>query len=287
MTSYASLFGHNQAKGCGMSLQDKIRSGRIGASVAWHLRERRKQNFMHFAVSAEEAIAEGHGRTELGRLFFQHNGRSVGKWTQYLSAYDEQFGPYRARFQEAGRARPLRMLEIGVLHGGSLELWRKYFGADAILFGIDINPAAGAIDDPGFNVRIGSQADPAFLRRVVDEMGGVDIVLDDGSHIAKHQRASFETLFPMLSDGGLYAVEDLHTSYWLDFGGAYGRGASFIELAKTLIDDMHGSYHGRRPTISVDALHQVPRLTFYDSILFIEKRARPRPTVVSVGTTPS
>lgn len=229
-------------------------------------------------------MAAGHNLTELGRAFFEHSGRSIYKWTQYLPAYDEQFGRFREGFTEPdGSRRPLRMLEIGVLHGGSLQLWRKYLGPEAIIFGIDINSAVLALDDPDLQVRIGSQDDPPFLRQVVAEMGGVDIVLDDGSHIAKHQRTSFETLFPLLSDGGIYAVEDLHTSYWYDFGGAYGRGGSFIEVAKRLIDDMHGWYHGRRPALSVDALHQVPKMTVYDSIVFIEKRAKSQPSVVSFG----
>lgn len=171
-----------------MSLHDKIRYGRIVRSVASRVRERRHQSLGHFLISAEDAMAAGHDRTELGKAFFEHSGRSIFKWTHYLPAYDEQFGRFLEGFTEPdGSRRPLRMLEIGVLHGGSLQLWREYLGPEAIIFGIDVNPAVLAIDDPDLHVKIGSQDDPAFLRRVVAEMGGVDIVLDDGSHIAKHQ----------------------------------------------------------------------------------------------------
>ena len=48
-----------------------------------------------------------------------------------------------------------------------------------IIYGIDIDPACAAFDGIDAQVRIGSQADPDFLRRVVQEMGGVDVVLAD------------------------------------------------------------------------------------------------------------
>lgn len=237
-----------------------------------------------FMTSLEEARRAGVGDTDLGALFLNHQGRSVFKWTQYLGAYDEQFSPFRDGFAAPdGTIRPLRMLEIGVLDGGSLQIWRKYFGPTAIITGVDINPRAAAIDDPDIRVRIGSQDDPEFLRDVVAEMGGVDIVVDDGSHVVAHQRASFEILFPLLSDGGVYAVEDLHTSYWARWGGGYGRTSSFIELSKKLIDDMHGWYHEAGDRVGVGAVTQIPKITFYDSVMFVSKAQRARPTSVQFG----
>jgi hypothetical protein len=105
------------------------------------------------------------------------------------------------------------MLEIGVWKGGSLDMWRKFFGPDATLFGVDINSDCARFDGKSASVRIGSQDDPEFLRGVVKEMGKVDIVLDDGSHIASHQRASFEALFPLLSEGGLYIAPKASGSF--------------------------------------------------------------------------
>lgn len=238
----------------------------------------------NYTVTKEQAEAAGGRDTDLGRLFFEQKGRSVYKWTHYLPAYDEQFAPYRDGFPlPDGSRRPLRMLEIGVLDGGSLRLWRNYFGPLAEIVGVDINPNVEAIDDPDLTVRIGSQDDPAFLRDVVAEMGGVDIVLDDGSHVAKHQRASFETLFPLLSDGGLYAVEDLHTSYWAPWGGGFRRRGTFIETVKTLIDDMHGWYHREGDKVGVSAASSIPKITLYDSMVFVSKAPRQRPAVVQFG----
>ena len=104
------------------------------------------------------------------------------------------------------------MIEIGVFEGGSLDMWQRYLGADASIVGIDINPGCADRVDPPNVVHIGSQADRAFLEGVVAEFGAPELILDDGSHIARHQRASFEILFPLLQDGGLYIIEDTHTS---------------------------------------------------------------------------
>ena len=82
-----------------------------------------------------------------------------------------------------------------------------------VIFGIDVDPKCAAFDGTAV-VRIGSQDDPKFLRDVAAEMKGIDVVLDDGSHVGRHQRASFDVLFPLLSDGGIYIIEDVCTSYW-------------------------------------------------------------------------
>lgn len=223
---------------------------------------------------------------ELASLFFNHDGYLIHKWTHYFAAYEEQLGSLRGGLTHSdGTQRPVRLLEIGVSRGGSLELWRKYLGPSASIWGVDIDERCASLDGE-FNVRIGSQDDSAFLRAVVEEMGGIDVVLDDGSHVADHQRASFRTLFPLLSEGGVYGVEDLHTSYWRGHGGGYRRGGTFVEVAKGLVDDMHAWYHSRGDTENLDAARTVGRITFYDSLVFITKANRGRPLVTKVGSSP-
>lgn len=236
-------------------------------------------------VSLEVAAASMPDPGPYADLFLGHDGRRVHKWTHYMAAYDREFGPYRDGLPRPdGTNRPVRLLEIGVQHGGSLQLWRKFFGPDAEIWGVDVDPRCSAVDDPDLHVRIGSQDDPAFLRAVVGEMGGVDIVLDDGSHVAAHQRISYDTLFPLLSDGGLYVVEDTHTAYWRDFGGGYRARQSFVEHAKRLVDDMHAAYHYKKPvTPETPAAEWIPSITFYDSMVFIRKAARARPAVTRAG----
>jgi hypothetical protein len=222
-------------------------------------------------------------------LFFAHDGLQAMKWVHYLTVYDRLFGPLAKGFTPPGGApRPLRFLEIGVSKGGSLQLWRRFFGSDAVIYGVDIDPHCAAVAGPDRQVRIGSQADPAFLRSVVEEMGGIDVVLDDGSHVASHQRASFDTLFPLLSMGGLYVVEDTHTSYWIKHGGGLRRPGAFVETAKSLVDGMHKWYFrapvGRRARI---AQTEITSIQFYDSIVVIEKgeHRRPEPRWMGGGGT--
>jgi len=174
------------------------------------------------------------------------------------------------------RNTPVRVLEIGVHKGGSLQIWRKYFGPQATIYGVDIEESCRAFDDADAKVRIGSQADPDFLRSVVAEMGGLDVVVDDGSHVAEHQRASFETLLPLLSEGAVYICEDLQASYWdVYHNGGYQRPGTFIELVKQLIDDMHGWYHDY-PQSAVPDAATIHCISMYDGLAVIEKRAKQR-----------
>jgi hypothetical protein len=245
----------------------------------------RRASDSDFLVDPDVATAQA-TPGPLTDLFFAHDGRLIHKWVHYLEIYERHLAAFRDGFPLGdGTRRPLRLLEIGVSQGGSLQLWRKYFGPEATIFGIDVDPRCAALDEPETRVRIGSQADAAFLNAVVEEMGGVDVVIDDGSHRAQHQRASFDALFPALSFGGLYIAEDLHTSYWaLDFTGGYRRPGTFIEVSKSLVDGMHAWYHhwpiSRRARRAQTDIFSV---CFYDSVVVIEKRHRQRPSVVKVG----
>ena len=255
-----------------MDLGEQI--GRFRRWTAERLRPRSAIHVKDFWATPEEAgrlAAETPG--ELARLFFATRGRMIHKWPHYLPIYERYFAPLR------GRA--VRILEIGVSGGGSLDLWRSYFGPEAAVFGVDIDPACAARVAPPNQVRIGSQADPAFLRAVVAEMGEPDIVIDDGSHVARHQRVAFETLFPTLAEGGLYVIEDLQTAYWADYEGGYGRRGTAIDLVKRMIDDMHGWYHARPP--ATPAKDQVGSIHVHDGVVLIEKRRRSPPRQVRLG----
>jgi hypothetical protein len=119
-------------------------------------------------------------------------------------------------------------------------------------------------------VRIGSQTDELFLESVVQEMGGIDIVLDDGSHHMDHLPATLQFLFPHLSYSGIYMIEDLHTAYWKRFGGGYRARNNFFGLIMDFVDDMHHWYHGRglkHADISADC----SGIHIHDSIVVLEK----------------
>lgn len=235
-----------------------------------------------------------HATNEFERIFYSHKGRRIYKWHHYLAIYDRYLHQYRqmaahSDHNDPSRIAPgkqLRILEIGVMSGGSLELWRRYFGAEALVVGIDINPACKAYERDGCLVRIGDQSDAGFLASVIDEMGGVDIVIDDGSHIASHQFASFMALFPRVSEGGLYICEDTHTAYWERWEGGYKRPGTFIETAKDVVDHLHEWYAPVPTALSpLNLKTQVMAIAFHDSMVVIEKGQKSRPYAIGVGTS--
>jgi hypothetical protein len=261
-------------------------AGRRGRNIRKYVYDRAQPRRVQHLMVRPDEVGEHLAPGALATLLVNHDGRLVHKKLHYVEIYERHLGGLRAGFPfEDGSRRALRFLEIGVAQGGSLELWRKYLGPDAVVFGIDVDPRCATLDSERTPVRVGSQADPDFLAAVVREMGGVDVVLDDGSHQAKHQRATFDILFPLLPNGGLYIVEDLNTSYYtIEYGGGFRRPGTFIEVAKSLVDGMHAWYHrwplGRRARLARD---EVGAIHFYDSVVVIEKRARSRPAIVRIG----
>lgn len=120
------------------------------------------------------------------------------------------YGTYYERFFEPYKDTCQKYLEIGVFHGESLRAMREYFANAEKIVGIDVNPDATQHADPdrGLFVEIGDQSDAAFLRAVHEKHGPFDVILDDGSHRFEDIKASFETLFPLLKDNGMYVIED-------------------------------------------------------------------------------
>jgi hypothetical protein len=194
---------------------------------------------------------------DMAQMFYSHDGRLAHKWDHYQGIYDRHL----ARF--CGTAS--KFLEIRVSHSGLLQIWRKYFGPNATIFGVDVDPRCSVVDDPpSINVRIGSQTDVASLRSVVAEMGDIDVVLDDGSHYFAHQRATFDALFPLLSAEGVYIVEHLQTNYWRGrYQGGWRLRSTFLEQMKDLIDDMNAWWHTRRQR-RPDAHRIVDAVHFYN-----------------------
>lgn len=130
-------------------------------------------------------------------------GPGLWKWRHYCPIYERHLGKFVDN-------RP-RMMEIGIFSGGSLGMWRSYFGDGTHLYGLDIEPDCMAYADESTEVFIGDQSDRQFLRTVVQQAQPLDIVLDDGGHLAHQQIASFEEIFPYVKPGGVYIFEDVQT----------------------------------------------------------------------------
>jgi len=205
-----------------------------------------------------------------------HSGHPFTKSWHYLEFYNDRLGGIAESSRNGTLPTPLRILEIGVWQGGSLQLWRKFFGESAVIFGVDIEESCLQIPDPGGVVRIGSQTDSDFLAKVVQEMGGVDIVIDDGSHRCGDVIESFHTLFPLMSQGGYYFVEDLHTSYWPQWQGGLRRPDTSIEFFKDLADVVNSDYFRKSPTRNgkVPEQRNIYSVEFVDSVSLVRKKRR-------------
>ncbi|HQV07458.1 MAG TPA: hypothetical protein PKW62_11880, partial [Chitinophagaceae bacterium] len=140
----------------------------------------------------------------LREIFQAHDGALVHKWNHYFEIYERYFSKYRNR--------EITMLEIGISHGGSLALWKKYFGDGLRLYAIDVNPECKKLESENVTIFIGSQSDPTFLQTVIDECPPFDIILDDGGHTMQQQIISFEKLFPQVKNDGIYICEDTRYS---------------------------------------------------------------------------
>jgi hypothetical protein len=196
--------------------------------------------------------------------FFLNNGyKQIHKWGHYFDIYERHF--------ERFRGKSPTVLEIGVAGGGSLGMWREYFGPGARIVGLDINPNCKAHEGENIEVFIGSQDDPAIIGQILAKYPVFDIVLDDGSHRMEHLTASFDLLYPHTSPRGVYMVEDLHTCYWDDYGGGLKREGSFIEHAKNLIDSLNAVF--TREAVPITPFTQsTSSICFYDSVVVFEKR---------------
>lgn len=209
-------------------------------------------------------------------IFLRNTRKDVTKWHHYFDIYEQYFVRHRGD--------PVTLLEIGVSQGGSLRMWSEYFGSSARIYGIDIQPGAARYERNGVRIFIGDQADRSFLREVRDEIGPIDIVLDDGGHKMSQQIVTFEELYPVTKH--LYVVEDTHSSYWPEFQDG---PCTFVDYARAKVDALY-EWHlapesrtqhrlppHKRPSVtpvsefcaSTRAIH------FYDSVIVFEKGDNP------------
>jgi hypothetical protein len=210
---------------------------------------------------------------DLERWFFANEGRLCSKWLHYFEVYERHF----ARF----RGTSFTFVEIGVQGGGSIDMWRSYFGPNARIVGADISPDCRLFVAPNTEIYIGDQGDPAFLRDLVSAVGPIDVLLDDGGHTMHQQITTFEHCFPSITANGVYVCEDTHTSYWPPYGGGLRAPGSFLEYMKGKVDELHG-WHQWEKGIT-DFTRTARNVCFYDSMVVIEKAAREKPVSWQTG----
>jgi len=219
-------------------------------------------------------------RNTLNQLYAEHTGKVSDKWSLYLAEYDRLFSSYRDE--------PIRLLEIGVQNGGSLDIWSKYFCNASALIGCDINPDCARLnyDDPRISVIIGDANAPDVRKQVFQRSPQFDIIVDDGSHLSSDIIKSFALYFPHIVEGGVFIAEDMHCSYWKQLEGGlfdpYSSISFFKHLADVInhehwgvprerADILRGSFAKYGCEVDEETLSQVHSVEFINSMCVVRK----------------
>lgn len=173
----------------------------------------------------------------LNKLYSTHNGKISIKWKSYIDKYDNLLKPFINR-------ESLSIFEIGILHGGSLEIWAKFFTNATKIIGCDINKSCKDLSfkDPRIEVIIGDVNSNKIKNKILSNNKHFDLIIDDGSHNSKDIIKSFLLYFPYLNNDGVYIIEDLHASYWQNHDGGLFHPYSSISFLKKLVDIQNFNY---------------------------------------------
>ncbi len=236
---------------------------------------------MHFSELVNLEYFNGEeeytNHTLFGEVYKNQDKFLSMKWEQYIEIYERLLRPYLYE------NKAINLLEIGVQNGGSLETWKKYLPKGSHIYGIDVNPLCNNLN---FSSNItfihGSATDEELVQKHFQEMK-FDVIIDDGSHHCQDVITTFELLFSKVKEGGLYIVEDCHSSYWAKYGGEYQNPNSSIEYFKKLVDILHYKYiiDKNVMTIPEQAISKVlnkdiASVQFYDSVIAVEKYMQKR-----------
>ncbi|NMC98473.1 MAG: class I SAM-dependent methyltransferase [Bacteroidales bacterium] len=214
-----------------------------------------------------KAIIAQYSLNKLGKIYATDK---VGSH-HYTQHYNTHFKKHRLK--------RINLLEIGVggysnpsAGGNSLRMWKRYFPFGKI-YSIDIYDKS-ALQEKRIKIFKGSQVDVDFLEQVADEIGQIDFIIDDGSHINEHVIKTFQILFPKLKEHGIYVIEDTQTSYWEEYGGSskdLNKSDTIMNYFKSLIDSLNHqefiipnykpSYYDQK----IISMH------FYHNLIFIYK----------------
>jgi len=208
------------------------------------------------------------------RAFFDERkeGPGIWKWLHYFDIYDRHFHRFRNR--------EVSILEVGIYSGGSLEMWKDYFGPRCRIYGVDIEPACRAYEREGVKVYIGNQSDRNFWAGFKREVPSLDIVIDDGSHFPEHQIATFEELLPHLKPGGVYLCEDISGVLNSFASYVYGFAHNLNACAETQYD---ASNNERTEVRRATALQSaVSSIHFYPYVTVVERTTEAVSEFVSV-----
>jgi hypothetical protein len=232
-----------------------------------------ESNLQQSPTITPQASADANPQQNPLREFFESRkeGPGIWKWIHYFEIYDRHFRKFRGQ--------DVHVLEIGVYSGGSLDMWRDYFGPKATIYGVDIAPECRVYERDRVKIFIGDQADRSFWRETRKNAPAFDIVIDDGGHLPEQQIVSLEELFPFMRPGGVYLCEDVH--------GGYNPFASYVHGMAHKLNDYVVTHNApddnaRRYVCectpfqsAVDSIHLYPYVTVLErnSVLRTELKA--------------
>jgi cephalosporin hydroxylase len=196
---------------------------------------------------------------KLIELFENHDGRECGKWSHYFDIYE--------RYLQSYVGKEVFILELGVCQGGSLQLWKKYFGDKAKVVGVDIDPRAKYEEDQ-IEVEIGDLRDPKFLMYLIDKHGAPDIIIDDASHETQQVLWAMGFFMTKLKEDGVYIIEDVHTHYRPEYNGGCKNPYNIINALSQMTHDVNVN-HIEEPFNT--GLGDIRSISYYDSLVIIEK----------------
>jgi hypothetical protein len=212
---------------------------------------------------------------KLNDIALKYGTDKSNKAHNYVEKYEHYF--------ESMRDKEIKLFEIGIQNGFSLKTWEEYF-PNGMIYGIDIKDCTHMSTDR-IKAMVCSQNNPAGLNNINEQHGPFDIIIDDGSHFSSDMNFSFNHLFPLLKEGGLYIIEDIHCCYWSNFSKG---DKSFMNRMKEVLDLINSNGKcglAEMKNIKEDHVYQerkfgemnwweanIEYLHMYKSIVFIKKR---------------
>lgn len=204
------------------------------------------------------------------REFFINAPKGCDKWDRYFDVYETRFAKYKGK--------DVTFVEVGVQNGGSIEIWSQYFGPNSKLYGIDIDPKCAELkfDNPNIEIIIGDQSLPEFWDETLAKIGNIDVFIDDGGHHNNQQIVTFNKAFPLINVGGIFVIEDTHTSYWPEYEGGLHHVTSFTEYCKNFADVVNSMHYDAVQDnsdliIAKSVASNISSVSFYDSMIVLEK----------------
>ena len=182
------------------------------------------------------------------------------KWSNYFEIYENLFKKFINK--------KITFVEIGIGNGGSLFMWKKFFGKKARIIGIELNPDAKKLEKFGFEIFIGDQSDPLFWKKFYKKVGKIDVLLDDGGHKNIQQITSFMESYNNINQNGVIVVEDTHTSYMKKKGFKNPSKYSFINFCNLIIENLHRRNPSANKSLNILS-KKIDSIYFYDSIVSI------------------